>query len=294
MLRPAEPAQQLKPFVRKYAQLEVSTPNSVLIWPIPARSIPCVEFTFGDPYLVRHIHGSLLEITRPAMLIGAKTHQAIQLESKGYVETFTVLFQPTGLQRLFSLPGGVLINEHYEADSVLGSCFAALHAELEEAKSFGLRVQIADRFFSRFIPRLDGRHGLEAAIGAMISRRGCLRVEDLAGDLGLSLRQFERKFTNHLGIAPKVYARILRFEAAIHKKSTSSLNWTSVAHELGYCDQAHMIHDFQSLSGDSPSQLTPHLELLSSISVDFRVRLDAPLHSGLARSSRSANVGVFS
>src|ERR1035438_624739 len=154
MLCLAEPAPQLKPFVRKYAHIEVSTSNSALIWPIPARSIPCMEFTFGDPYGLCDSHGSRLEITRPAMLIGAKTCQRIRLESKGHVETFTVLFQPTGLQRLFSLPGEVLVNEHYEADSVLGSCFAALHTELGEAKSFDRRVKIADRFFSRFIPRV--------------------------------------------------------------------------------------------------------------------------------------------
>jgi AraC-like DNA-binding protein len=270
MLCLAEPAPQLKPFVRKYAHIEVSTSNSALIWPIPARSIPCMEFTFGDPYGLCDSHGSRLEITRPAMLIGAKTCQRIRLESKGHVETFTVLFQPTGLQRLFSLPGEVLVNEHYEADSVLGSCFAALHTELGEAKSFDRRVKIADRFFSRFIPRLDARHGLEAAIGTMVSQQGCLRVQALADGMGLGVRQFERRFTKHVGIGPKVYARILRFEAAIHTKSISSLNWTSVAYELGYCDQAHMIHDFQSLSSESPSQLTQYFELLSSMCADFR------------------------
>jgi hypothetical protein len=82
------------------------------------------------------------------MLIGAKTCQRIQLESKGHVETFTVLFQPTGLQRLFLVPGGVLVNEHFVADAVLGSCFAGLHTELAEARSFDRRVQVADRFFS--------------------------------------------------------------------------------------------------------------------------------------------------
>lgn len=268
MLRTAEPVPQLKPFVRKYAHLEVSASDSIEIWPIPARSVPCLEFTFGDPYRICDSHGSLLEITQPAMLIGAKTYQKIRLEFKGHVESFTVLFQPTGIQQLFSLPGEVLVNEHYGADSVLGSFFLALHAELGEARSFGLRVQIADRLFSRFIPRLHARQGLEAAIRTMVSRHGCLRVQALADGMGNSLRHFERQFTNRVGISPKVYARILRFEAAIHKKSSSSMDWTSVAYELGYCDQAHMIRDFRSLSSGSPSQLTPHFELLSSICAD--------------------------
>jgi AraC-like DNA-binding protein len=48
-------------------------------------------------------------------------------------------------------------------------------------------------------------------------------------------------------------------------------NWTRIAHDLGYFDQMHMIHDFQALSGESPKQLNPHFEILSSISADSRL-----------------------
>ena len=67
-----------------------------------------------------------LEITHSATLVGAKTRQRIQLESRGYTETFTILFQPTGLQNLFALPGYMLVDEHYDAGAVLGRRFANL------------------------------------------------------------------------------------------------------------------------------------------------------------------------
>jgi hypothetical protein len=119
MLRPAEPARELKAFVRKYVQLEDETRE--LIWPIPARSIGCIELTFGVPYRIRHVDRARIEITHPAVVIGAKTHQRIQLESQGHTETFTILFEPTGLQTMFGLPGTLLVDEHYEAGAVLGS-----------------------------------------------------------------------------------------------------------------------------------------------------------------------------
>ena len=266
MFRFAEPAPQLKEFVRRYAQIEMSTLGETVAWPIPARSIPSLEFTFGDPYSVRQIDGLSAEPTRPAMLIGAKTCRRIQLESRGHIDTFGMLFQPTGLQQLFSLPGGLLVDEHYDADSVLGSSFVSLHARLGEAGSFEQRVKIADEFMSDFIPRADSPLRFGEIVNRMISCQGCVRVQALAENAGLSLRQFERRFAQHLGISPKTYARILRFEAALYKKSRSSLlSWTSVAHEMGYCDQAQMIHDFRSLSGESPSHLANHLEFLSSL-----------------------------
>lgn len=79
------------------------------------------------------------------------------------------------------------------------------------------------------------------------------------------MRQFERRFITLLGISPKVYARILRFEAALYRKSVTGRNWTTIAHDLGYHDQMHMVHDFESLAGESPKSLTPHLELLASM-----------------------------
>jgi hypothetical protein len=140
--------EELKAFVRKYVQLDAETPQ--LIWPIPARSIGCIEFTFRAPYCIRHLDRSRLETTYPATLVGAKTHQRIQLESQGRTETFAILFQPIGLHTLFALPGNLLVDEHYDARAVLGSRLSQLREMLGEADSFEERVQIANGFFGPY------------------------------------------------------------------------------------------------------------------------------------------------
>jgi AraC-like DNA-binding protein len=266
MLRPADPAKQLRRYVRKYVHVEVSLADSVLFLPIPARSVTCIEFTFGDPYRIHPVDGSALEVTHPTTIIGAKTCQRIRLELRGHVETFAILFQPTGLQRLFSLPGGVIVNAHYEADMVLGPAMAHLRLQLGETKSFAERVRLADTCLTSLIPRVDDALCVDAAVQQIVSNQGRVRILDLARHAGLGLRQFERRFADDLGISPKLYARIIRFEAAVRKRAVSScVNWTTVAHELEYHDQMHMIHDFQLLSGENPTSLAPHLEYLSSI-----------------------------
>ena len=262
MLRPGEPAEQLKPFVRKYVQLEVSAAD---LWPVPARSVTCIEFTFGEPYRIHRVDRSSVEITHPAILIGAKTHNRIRLELRGRVETFAIFFQPIGLQRLFSLPGNLIVDKHYEADAALSAGMRGLHLQLAEAKSFHVRMRIADAYFSRRIPRVHDRSIVDATLREIISRRGCVRIPELASHTGIGLRQFERRFVHDLGISPKLYARIIRFEAAMRKKASSpGLNWTQIAHELEYYDQMHMVHDFESLSSESPTSLAPHVEVLSS------------------------------
>jgi AraC-like DNA-binding protein len=198
------------------------------------------------------------------MLIGAKTHQRIQLESRGRTETFTILFQPTGLHKMFGLPGSLLVDEHYDARAVLGSRLLQLREMLGEAGSFEERVQVADAFFRAMPVRVVKCREMDFVIQEMIAKNGCIRVQDMAHHAGLSVRQLERRFMAVVGISPKMYARILRFEAALHRKSMTGRNWTTIAHDLGYHDQMHMIHDFESLSGEHPKSLTPHLESLAS------------------------------
>ncbi len=247
--------------------------GSTLFWPIPARSICGIEFTFGEPYRIHHADGSLTEVTYPSTLIGTKTRQRIRLELRGRVETFSILFQPTGLQRLFCLPGREIVDQHYEADAVLGPGWARLRSQLGEAGSFAKRVQIADAFFSAAVPDVKAEPRLDGVLQDMISKQGCVRIKTLAHDAGVSLRQLERRFVTDLGIGPKHYARILRFEGAILQKAASGRDWTTVAHELGYHDQMHMIHDFQALSGERPTSLAPHLEFLSSLAAESRVSM---------------------
>jgi len=83
---------------------------------------------------------------------------------------------------------------------------------------------------------------------------GALRVDDAAAGAGLSVRQFERRFAEHVGIPAKRYARIVRFNAALEAKRTAPRRaWADIAHEFGYYDQMHMVRDFERFAGESPA-----------------------------------------
>jgi transcriptional regulator GlxA family with amidase domain len=97
---------------------------------------------------------------------------------------------------------------------------------------------------------------------AVIQSSGSVRVSELARQTGLGIRQFERRFAREIGISPKLYARIVRFEAALQRRAVSpTTRWTEIAHALGYHDQMHMVHDFTRLSGDSPEAIARQLDM---------------------------------
>jgi AraC-like DNA-binding protein len=95
----------------------------------------------------------------------------------------------------------------------------------------------------------------------MILSGGRVDVPALAGEAGLSPRQFARRFIQQVGVRPKLFARIARFEAALeHKARFVTKSWTETAHEFGYYDQMHMVHDFGEFTGGTPTEVLSQLE----------------------------------
>ena len=90
------------------------------------------------------------------------------------------------------------------------------------------------------------------------------RVAPVIDSIGLSPRRFIELFRRHVGLPPKTFCRVRRFQyvlQTIHRRT--EVDWAQIALECGYYDQAHFIHDFQSFSGLTPSAYlaaaTPHL-----------------------------------
>jgi transcriptional regulator GlxA family with amidase domain len=82
----------------------------------------------------------------------------------------------------------------------------------------------------------------------------------MADSAGLSLRQFERRFLQQVGMSPKLLARIARFEAALDCMARSQTQtWTEVAHRFGYYDQMHMVHEFAEFTGETPKDTLRNL-----------------------------------
>jgi AraC-like DNA-binding protein len=86
---------------------------------------------------------------------------------------------------------------------------------------------------------------------------------DLAGlpaALKISPRQFERRFKRQVGIAPKLFCRIQRFQR-VFREIESGGNWVQAALACGYYDQSHLVRDMRQFSGETPSVLVKNDEL---------------------------------
>jgi AraC-like DNA-binding protein len=250
-----KPAPALRRYVQFYTQREVRPSDPLFVQPVPARAAPILEFIYGDQFKVIY-PGSPVERQTPAtVIVGLLTRPLGKLQLQGNFQAFVIVFQPTGLDELFAVSLGELTDRDYDSRPVLGKPVVELQERLGDCDSFASRVSVVDAYLTRRIPCELRSDAITMAARLMSMNGGRLQIPALASMVGIGQRRLERGFASRFGVRPKLYARIVRFQAALHSKVKSATkSWTDVAHEFGYYDQMHLIHDLEEFTAGTPTE----------------------------------------
>jgi transcriptional regulator GlxA family with amidase domain len=131
-----------------------------------------------------------------------------------------------------------------------------LRERLLGCPSAAARFDLAERLLrARLRDRRLGHPAVWAAVRQMRRARGNCRVRRLVDDLGLSQRRFIQLFQAQVGVTPKMYCRLERFQHVLRvaHRATDGLDWAELAADGGYCDQSHLIHEFAEFAGMRPT-----------------------------------------
>lgn len=236
-----------------YAQRHLRLTGTQLREAIPSRLEQTLEFQFRDPFIVDFGEGR--QVAAPAAVIVGLHTGRTDIVLTREIESFAIFFQPSGFSRLFRVPVHELSSRHFEATSVIGKSINLLGERLADRR-FEDRVRIAEEFLLTRVLEVPFTDPIVQAAEHLFVQQGRTRISELAEYCGPGIRQFERKFQQRLGIAPKIYARVARFQTALDAKiARPGRSWLEIAHELEYHDQMHMVRDFKQLGGVGPSLL---------------------------------------
>jgi len=102
--------------------------------------------------------------------------------------------------------------------------------------------------------------------------KGQLSLADVASDVCLCQRHFERKFKSAIGVSPKMFAKIFRFNYALQcMKKYPHKDLLTIATECGYYDHTHLAKDFKSLTGDTPSDFRQKKSIFYAYGEEYNV-----------------------
>lgn len=164
----------------------------------------------------------------------------------------SAVFRASGVLHCFGIPADCLGSASVPLDALVGRSEAGrLQEQLREAAGFCGRVRILEDF----LLHRAGSAGREAALPALSYERLFMPVGELADSLGLGVRQFERRFLAHHGVALRDYRRLARFARALSilMQGQGRPGLAGAALDAGYVDQAHFSRDFRQFVGDTPS-----------------------------------------
>lgn len=166
-----------------------------------------------------------------------------------------IIFKPGVAQRLLHISGKDVLNLDIDAAYVWGHSLSTMEAQLRETKTADAMLTILEDYLLQKINAAKWENNFDMAIGELLKRNGNISVKHLAELAHKSTRQLERISMELLGMPPKLFARLTRFGVAYAlKESGMNINWSQIAHHMGYFDQMHMIKDFKQFMGAIPKQ----------------------------------------
>ncbi|MCA9692846.1 MAG: helix-turn-helix transcriptional regulator [Myxococcales bacterium] len=220
----------------------------IIRWSLPAGESHAQE-TLPHPCV-----NLVVEADRCAVHGPATARHVARLTGSGRV--VATKFKPGGFSPLVDFPVRALS----EGSRALADAFGLARDELAPA----VRAEPDDAAAVALVERfLEGRaRPPDAAVALVIEaatlaleRRDLVTVERLAAAVGVSPRTLQRLFERHVGVSPKWMLRRYRVhELAARVERGEPLRWASLAAELGYCDQSHLIREFKAQLGRSPTE----------------------------------------
>ncbi|TGL21747.1 AraC family transcriptional regulator [Leptospira yanagawae] len=214
---------------------------------------------------VRVIVGNLSKEMEPVFIYG-QTLEPIQIEIEGPFFFMMVQLFPSFIGATFGIPIGELTN----------SCWTIPKSEWQSESYFEISIhkhstEIAKDAIFRFLlnesinftPDIT----LQTCMETILNSNGNCEIKRIVSSIGMSERTLQRKFQQYVGLTPKQFATIIRFQTSLQElKDEQNTKLTEIAYDNGYFDQSHFIRQFKSFTKEKPFQFREKKESMSGLS----------------------------
>ncbi|MCP4340342.1 MAG: AraC family transcriptional regulator [Desulfobulbaceae bacterium] len=251
----------LKKLIKYFWVLKSDHPTTLNHKLLPVNNIDFI-LNFSSP--IKYCSESKVEET-PKYFFSGIRHQYCINHQVGKLNMLGISFFPAGLYPFLKIPLSEFTNRVVELDLVIHKFSSALEERLCFADSVIQQIEILENYLIRLIdPRYIPANETFQMVNTFYSVD--LDIRTFCKQYGVNQRKLERIFNEYIGISPKYFKRLNRFQGVINQiLNKKYIDFTSMAYENDYYDQAHFIKDFKSFAGCSPSQFVKEKKSIKEI-----------------------------
>ena len=260
-IRVWRPDRALQPYLRYIYRLTCGSVSSLLTFPT------------GSPQIIFHRKTPLfipeLTVSQSRCTISGQTDFPAHVSSSGDTDMIVAVFHPHTIGLFIDDSPASFHNLEIAGDDTGDRSLADLASRISENSDFQSCVTMISHWLLRRLNRasrtaFDRIDRTGEALKKLMSDPG-IKVAELADTACLGTKQFRNVFNNTVGMKPKEYTRIVRFQKSMWLLQCGLTDFIGIAHECGYADQSHFIREFKAHSGHTPSAIakicTPYSDM---------------------------------
>ncbi len=210
-------------------------------------------FGLGLPLGIVDPHRPDEQATWFRSFVGGLDDRCPVIEHHGEMRGVQVDLSPIATRMIFRVPMYTLAREVVALDDLLGPEARLLEERLVEARTWSERFDLVEAMLGAKLEMAEPPPAdVDWAWRRLVASHGRLRVAELSTELGCSRKHLAARFREHVGLPPKLFARMLRFRRASDLIG-SGTSIAEIAAVCGYYDQAHLDRDFRDFAGSTPT-----------------------------------------
>lgn len=254
------PAPSVRPYVRDYCGYVERTDG-----PLRRRELPSLQavliFDFGPPIRLLESGDPRRASRHHSGFVAGVGDSFTMTEHDGFSQGVQVNLTAIGARLVFGVPMVHLANTTIALDDLFNAEDRGMSSRLAEAPDWDARFDLIDRFIAR---RVATTHAMTStmtwAIDQIERSRGLVDIGELSRRSGYSHKHLISLFREHVGLPPRLVARLVRFDAVIRRlKAGAGATWVDLAANFGFYDQAHLVREFRHFTGCTPTETREHL-----------------------------------
>lgn len=206
----------------------------------------------------------------PPFFLYGQTVTRTRLFFSGRCKTVGVTLYPHTLKSVFGFNAAELTDSCMD----LHLLSTSLPEQLLNAGSVHKQIELLSGYLLSLLKKHETRVDAVThyALNRITASKGSIALKELQQHMRLTERSFERKFNQHVGVSPKLFAKICRFQASLQQlRNNRYAKLSDIAFDNGYADQSHFIRIFREFAGVSPFQFQKQAQ--EETGADFPVLL---------------------